>query len=1114
MLAIGELQKTAGTDKAITAPASIVAATNPSGVTGVWSSWDTTTVLTPTSRTRAERDKRFKEWLLSSPDGLPASVMKAPPLVKAGTNNSVQLLGDGSLGQRQQLKKDDQRISVMSTPVNIGTTKASYAWAVLDESVKSKVNSFSKAGTSVVADNILRAGAPPTDGIAAIEGLDKMTSPTESESVKWATTKSLQLLTTVPKEAMTPFSPDLTVYSRSLFTDPVNGGFKKDLSLAFSQTTNPFGTTPLYKSSNVTSNQYSSDPYWSLLYGYHNLYKKLTNVKTGASDLSGMGVAADVPTSYNLKAAAGATAVTPVLPQDPVLVPTLVRADIIFSLITRDIHGGGKGSGRDNARAAGNKLLHMQYLPVVTLHNPYNVPVSFEGLKVTFKDLPIGMRFWVNGSPVTKSLVPFCQMFTSTENSTSASKTFSFTLMKTVSGGGSMMLEPGQTKIFGTPRVPSSWTWNDEQAGGTADGNNLFDWRNKFTQDFNMGPKLMAPPTSGAGFDVDWLAPKAQRDTASEATLGALRLWSEGLIGVAPSDSLSVEFGPTAPNTSTKSFAVDVSLVKGTGNLQCGAMLLKYGDIPQLTKLVQSGTSLRFPSARTFPETYPKLPADKPIKGADLYEAGTTAVSAYVNPKPFLIFSIAAKTTMESFVPSRTIADSSPLANVADIDLNANKDPIGAVPLEIVMMPIRNGNAAIEENRTNEEAYFFGGNGARNGTPRATFYEIPIAPLQSLAQFRHANLAGSGFMPRVTYTVGESRAHPSIGTAGITRGWTDGTPMIDHTWLANEALWDSCFLSTIADQMGPMYSGSTKTAKTLMTDFFAGKVRLPNQRVGLFNPGLTTVPVSLSAVDGYLKDAAYLALDGGFNVNSTSVDAWVAVLAGLRKASMETSAGMDSGMDATSVMPRVRRPSEKNIDRAPLGSHQLSWQGYRSLRDDEIRSLATQIVAEVRKRGPFLSLADFVNRNPGADDTAVKGAVQAAIDKTTINAMNSSSDGIELTTSSVGLNGYASVEAGIGNSAAGGPGQVSQGDVLSAIGSRITVRSDTFRIRSYGEVRDSTGKEIVSRAWCEAVVQRTPDFVDSSVPSTTAFASSGLLNQKFGRRFEVISFRWLSPDEV
>jgi hypothetical protein len=102
------------------------------------------------------------------------------------------------------------------------------------------------------------------------------------------------------------------------------------------------------------------------------------------------------------------------------------------------------------------------------------------------------------------------------------------------------------------------------------------------------------------------------------------------------------------------------------------------------------------------------------------------------------------------------------------------------------------------------------------------------------------------------------------------------------------------------------------------------------------------------------------------------------------------------------------------------------------------------------------------------------------------------------------------------------PGYFTQGDVLTAIAPAITVRGDTFRIRAYGEARQSDGT--VARAWCEAVVRRTPDYVDpSDDPAVAAIDHSGGIarigdlsqtNLRFGRRFAMVSFRWLSPEEM
>jgi Arc/MetJ-type ribon-helix-helix transcriptional regulator len=93
------------------------------------------------------------------------------------------------------------------------------------------------------------------------------------------------------------------------------------------------------------------------------------------------------------------------------------------------------------------------------------------------------------------------------------------------------------------------------------------------------------------------------------------------------------------------------------------------------------------------------------------------------------------------------------------------------------------------------------------------------------------------------------------------------------------------------------------------------------------------------------------------------------------------------------------------------------------------------------------------------------------------------------------------------------PGWLTQADVLQVISPVISVRSDTFRIRAYGEVLDSSGK-VAAKAWCEAIVQRTPEFLDPSNVPETRPANLNPINAKFGRRFSVVSFRWLNSNEI
>ncbi|MDB4332720.1 hypothetical protein N9969_03350, partial [Akkermansiaceae bacterium] len=92
------------------------------------------------------------------------------------------------------------------------------------------------------------------------------------------------------------------------------------------------------------------------------------------------------------------------------------------------------------------------------------------------------------------------------------------------------------------------------------------------------------------------------------------------------------------------------------------------------------------------------------------------------------------------------------------------------------------------------------------------------------------------------------------------------------------------------------------------------------------------------------------------------------------------------------------------------------------------------------------------------------------------------------------------------------PGYLTQGDVLGVLGSTLSARSDTFTIRTYGESRDINGK-ILARAWCEATVQRTPEPVVPDKYDINPEPPTGD-QVDFGRRFKIIGFRWMTPQEI
>jgi hypothetical protein len=174
------------------------------------------------------------------------------------------------------------------------------------------------------------------------------------------------------------------------------------------------------------------------------------------------------------------------------------------------------------------------------------------------------------------------------------------------------------------------------------------------------------------------------------------------------------------------------------------------------------------------------------------------------------------------------------------------------------------------------------------------------------------------------------------------------------------------------------------------------------------------------------------------------------------------------------------------------------------------------VVSEVRRRGPFMSLADFVNRRLINDDAfGLKGALQAAIDATDAGSFpvnkTAINNGGNTFGAPVGMNlmnfnsitnrriqNYPSANPFLDvpnvdrfpslramsttndktkvTAALGAPGIVTQMDVLNSIGPNLTARSDTFVIRAYGEALDNSGNSI-GKAWIEVVVQRSAEYI-------------------------------------
>ncbi|MGB2012036.1 MAG: hypothetical protein ACPHYF_10955, partial [Akkermansiaceae bacterium] len=295
---------------------------------------------------------------------------------------------------------------------------------------------------------------------------------------------------------------------------------------------------------------------------------------------------------------------------------------------------------------------------------------------------------------------------------------------------------------------------------------------------------------------------------------------------------------------------------------------------------------------------------------------------------------------------------------------------------------------------------------------------------------------------------------------------------------------------------------------------------------------VTALTPTSTSHDGYKKVGAYSMIKGAFNVNSTSIKAWAAMLKGNRALALQSAQGTtDSG--AGTPFPLGSTTSDAGTNNG--------WEKFSRLTDDQIwddnatpdnftddTGLAVEIVNQVKARGPFMSISDFVNRRIGNDSRSYQGAIQEAIEQAGINGNQTTgiragtSDNIPNYSNYASLFPFAAAPYnGNRNNATGVPTEVNQANILLPLAPRLSARSDTFKIRAYGEVKDAAGN-IIAQATCEAVVQRLPEYVDPDTDSGNNEPwdddSQGSIlnatNQKYGRRFEIRSFRWLHEDEV
>jgi hypothetical protein len=430
-------------------------------------------------------------------------------------------------------------------------------------------------------------------------------------------------------------------------------------------------------------------------------------------------------------------------------------------------------------------------------------------------------------------------------------------------------------------------------------------------------------------------------------------------------------------------------------------------------------------------------------------------------------------------------------------------------------------------------------------------FEFPRAPLLSVGALQHFRIRGSRpFMIGNSWGVAASLNNHPLGSlfdrfffSGVVEGVTPPASSNGDLIMANPLL--KPVRKTDGSKVTVDDIRATATA-TVPDDTPVGDDDPDTPET----PAPTTPTTTPSAGDA--RSSKYFVQAGAFNLNSTNAAAWVAVLRGVRFPTAESAfrylnptettgtAGDDAlaGPVQSNDAQFFRFPqSAQETYKAEAGASapgesvtapntHLFRQGMRTLTGSQVATLAGKIVELIAVKhgagdtagGPYRSLEEFLSPSglfAGVDSAGVAGEPRSLLEA-------------------------AIADAGINADIAEFSSQwLTQGDIMTALAPVLFPRSDTFVIRTYGEAVNPAklnangtvpADAIEGRAWAEAVVQRVPEYFDRSDPAetlpssfdtpsdpddaTSSPSTAHQLNKLYGRRFRVISFRWLTRADI
>ena len=1094
MLAIGELQKHSGSDTRVTARADILDENNPP-LLGVWKSWQGddhektgSFAGRPISigNYTQEKQNRFLAWLTSSYTDDPTTV---PDTGKA--THKVTLVGEGSVGNGAQ--SDKLQIHLEPTPVGESSKSGRLAWWIGGENQKARVPKpyspdnntvgrwASLAKSHTVADpktfrlEPLLADAALAEKALTLRQADLMGTPE-------ADTEALSR----------EFFYDLSAVSVGLLTNTATGGWRKDLSILTenwaaqprdaSKGLPMFQLTPTTQTQSFIPTQSSAVPAGSMLYPWASYRGGNSRPIYQHGPVTSWENLVNYATHYKRISATSSGRLT--TPTHSVhifgnsydflhrvrILPVIARVHWVLS------HSAG-AIANDDEKLQPRMLL----TPVITIWNPYSMALTSPNLTISVpKTLPIALRYTINGAPNTHYN---CLTTGSYNNKPSLSNSGS--LRYSIVNPGVFM--PGETRLFSPASItPVASGGAIALTPGYRNGGGHY-----FPVKDNNGQALALPRTAS-------IKVEAKFDTEYNDVARGVGIYLDMNAGHGWDLAYRMIFTPAVANV----------------------------IYPPMTNLA-GGTLGEF-------EGQPK-PFLSTVFGARMASRTHLAAKGFVQSSPLVNYNaMGRKDEVESTIRRHYGGTAHPVNS--PFDFSFIKHPPGG-----------DSDLPNADNQTNR-GYIVTGFNKSDGLSRCVIAELPSRPLISLGELVNWDLRYENPIPPYAFNlIGNSDATPLIPADAVVNSRDANLTVnlqYDDSYCANHLLFDDWFFSSIAPD--PTHFGTSgRDQKQNYTDFITGVKPLANRAYLPISEDQSTnnsaaasvYQAEVAKVDSWKTIASRLEVEGMFNINSTSVKAWRALLGHARNQRVpyihNAGGNWQSKLSDETDYVFSRFSIAGDTEAGTPGTSGIfkeatEFAGYRTVDEAFLDAMAEEVVKQVRARGPFLSLSEFINRQLSYGDLALAGTIQAALNELSKNPATDPFKDLKALSSEAVANPdnprlnppnvvydeeYSFPQAAVGHSAYGLPGWTRQADILRPLAPILSARDDTFTIRAYGDARDANGK-IIATAVCEAVVRRTREFVDPAEAANITTAPTRPINTLFGRRYQILSFRWLANDEV